>query len=370
MFQIKEQTAEQRIRRFDCRGFARTHDFVNINQSVFAAGILVRRHRVADIRTDIDVVNVQQSDFVDLVFLQRLQQIFGNFLTRFDQNFTGLDVDHVFRKVAPDQFFFGNADFFNARFLQFRNLARRNLLTRFDQNFARLGVNQIVVKFQSFQAFGFKSGLPPLLVRRKDNFLIEIGQDFFLRHSADFRQINRTSFGFAFFAQRNRFRAFQRIKQRRYRQFATTVDTNIDQVLRIKFEIQPRTAIRNDACGKQIFARRMRLAFVMVKKHAGRTVHLRYDNAFRSVHDECSRFRHQRHIAHINVLFLNVADRTGSRIFVNVPDNQTQRNAQRRGIRHTALDAFIYVIFGFVQFVLYEFKLAAAGKVLNRKNRL
>ena len=99
-------------------------------------------------------------------------------------------------------------------------------------------------------------------------------------------------------------------------------------------------------------------------------MHLRNDHAFRAVNDKSAVFRHQRHVAHIDILFFDVADGTGSRVFIDVPHNQAQRHTQRRGIGHAALDAFINVVFGLVQLVLHEFQFATAGKIFDRENRL
>ena len=57
--------------------------------------------------------------------------------------------------------------------------------------------------------------------------------------------------------------------QRRCRQFTLSIDANIENVLGIKFKIQPRPTIGNDPGGKQKFSRGMRLATIMIKKYAG-----------------------------------------------------------------------------------------------------
>jgi len=42
----------------------------------------------------------------------------------------------------------------------------------------------------------------------------------------------------------------QTVKQRRNWQLALAVDTDIDDVFGVEFKVEPRTTIRNDACGK------------------------------------------------------------------------------------------------------------------------
>src|SRR3546814_10607670 len=71
----------------------------------------------------------------------------------------------------------------------------------------------------------------------------------------------------------------QRIEQRRHRQPALAVDTDVDGVLGVELEIKPPAAMGHHARRKQIFARRMRLAAVTVEEEARRPVHLRQDLA-------------------------------------------------------------------------------------------
>ena len=53
------------------------------------------------------------------------------------------------------------------------------------------------------------------------------------------------------------------------------------------------------------------LAAVMVEQHARRTVHLADDDALGAVDDEGAVLRHERHVAHVDVLLLDIDDRLG-----------------------------------------------------------
>jgi len=52
-------------------------------------------------------------------------------------------------------------------------------------------------------------------------------------------------------------------------QLALAVNAHIQDVFGVKFKIQPRTAVRNNAGSEQQFARCMGFATVMVEKHTG-----------------------------------------------------------------------------------------------------
>ena len=161
----------------------------------------------------------------------------------------------------------------------------------------------------------------------------------------------------------------ERIEQRRHRNFAAAVDTRIDDVLGIELDVEPGAAVRNDAGGEQQLARRMRLALVVIEEHAGRTVHLRDDDALGAVDDERAVVGHERNVAHVDILLLDVLDRTRARLFVDIEHDQPQRHLERRGIGHAALAALVDVIFRRLEFVLDEFELRRIGKIGNREYR-
>ena len=113
----------------------------------------------------------------------------------------------------------------------------------------------------------------------------------------------------------------------------------------------------------------MGLALVMVEEHARRAVHLRDDHPLGAVDDEGAVVRHQRHIAHVDVLLLDVADGTGSGLVVDIPHQQAQRDLERRRIGHAALLAFLDVVFGQLELVGDELQGSPLGEVLDRKDR-
>ena len=162
----------------------------------------------------------------------------------------------------------------------------------------------------------------------------------------------------------------QRIKQRCYRQFAATVDAREDDVFGVKFKVEPRTAVRNDAASEQQFTRRVGFAFVVVKEHAGRTVHLGYDNTLGTVHNKGTVWRHQGHVAHEHVLFFDVFYRFRTGVFIHIKHDEAQRHLQRRAVGHVALLTFLDIVFGLFKLVLDVFKHRCLVEVLDRENRL
>ena len=113
-------------------------------------------------------------------------------------------------------------------------------------------------------------------------------------------------------------------QQRRHRQLAAAVDAHMDNVLGIKFKIQPAAAIGNNAGGKQQLARRMGLAPVVIEEHPRGPMHLADDHTLCTVHDERAVFGHQRHIAHVDVLFLDVQHVAGAGVRINFEHHKAQ----------------------------------------------
>ena len=100
----------------------------------------------------------------------------------------------------------------------------------------------------------------------------------------------------------------------------------------------------------------MRLALVVVEEDARRAVHLGDDHALGAVDDEGAVLGHERDVAHIDVLFLDVLDRLGAGFLVHIEHDQAQRHLERRGIGHGALLALLDVVFRLLEVVIDIFE--------------
>ena len=160
------------------------------------------------------------------------------------------------------------------------------------------------------------------------------------------------------------------IQQRRHRNLPAPVDARIDDVLGVELDVEPGAAIGNDAGGEQELARRMGLALVVVEEHARRAVHLRDDHALGAVDDEGAVVGHERDVAHVDILLLDVLDRLGAGLFVDIEHDQAQRHLERRRIGHAALAALVDVVFRRFELVLDEFEHRGVGEIRDREHRL
>ena len=114
----------------------------------------------------------------------------------------------------------------------------------------------------------------------------------------------------------------------------------------------------------------MGLALVVIEEHAGRAVHLRDDDALGAVDDEGALLRHERDVAHVDILFLDVLHGTGAGLLVSFEHDEAQLDLQRRGIGHVALNAFLDVVLGLLELVGDVFEHGALVEILDRENGL
>ena len=144
----------------------------------------------------------------------------------------------------------------------------------------------------------------------------------------------------------------------------------MNDVLGVEFEIEPGPAIGNDPAGKKQLAAGVGLALVMIEEDARRAVHLGNDYALGAVDDERSVRGHQRHVAHVDDLLLDVLHRLCASILVGIEHDEAKRDLELRRISHVALLALLDIIFRLFQFVVDELEFRGFAKILDREDRL
>ena len=222
--------------------------------------------------------------------------------------------------------------------------ARADLLAGREDDLAGLAVDDVEGRLLAAPLLGDERDLPAVVAAHEGDAVVEGVEDLLARH-------------------------VERVEQGGDRQLALAVDADVDDVLGVELEVEPRAAIGDDAGGEQILARGVGLAAVMVEQHARRAVHLADDDALGAVDDERAVLRHQRHVAHVDVLLLDIEHGAGLGIGIDLEHDQAQRDAHRRGIGHAALAALVGVVFGIFELVMDEIELGGAGEVADREDR-
>ena len=291
------------------------------------------------------MVDVEQRQLLVARLVQRLEVLFGDLLAGFRIDLAGLGIDQIFPDVLADQLLVGHAQGLKALLAELARLTHGELLSGLQDDLAGVGVDQIVDRLVTAETIGIERYAPAFLLPLVDHLAVEGVEDLLGIHA-------------------------EREQQRRHRNFPAPVDARIDDVLGVELDVQPRAAIRNDARGEQQLPGRMGLALVVIEEHARRAVHLGNDHALGAVDDEGAVVGHERDIAHVDILLLDVLDRLGPRLLVDIEHDEAQGHLERRGIGHAALAALVDVVFGRFEFVLHELEHRRIGKIRDRENRL
>ena len=270
------------------------------------------------------MIDVEHRQLADAARGQLCERCGGDLVTRLEIDLARLFVDQIRREVPADQIFLGNEHIGKSFLAEPPRDARRHPLARRQHDLAGAGVEQIARQL-AFEVFFPERRHPPLLTAPKGDRPVKVGEYLLLRHAGGFTGLQRPALGAAARPQLLGRGIVECEQQSCRRELPPPVDPHVYVVLCVELEIEPGAAIGDYARGKQVFARGMRLALVMVEKDPRAAVHLRDDHPLGAVDD--------------------VADRARSGVLVDIPDDEPQRDLERRGKGDAALLAFIDLVF-------------------------
>ena len=121
-------------------------------------------------------------------------------------------------------------------------------------------------------------------------------------------------------------------------ELALAVDADVEGVLLVVLELDPRAAVGND------LAEEVGAVVGRLKEDAGRAVELGDDDALGAVDDEGAVLGHQRNVAEEDFLLLHVAQALGAGLGVLVVDGEADGDLERGGVGHAALFALCLVV--------------------------
>ena len=129
----------------------------------------------------------------------------------------------------------------------------------------------------------------------------------------------------------------ERPQEHRGEELALAVDPDVEEVLGVELELDPAPPVRDDLGGEEPLLR-------LREEDARRAVELADDDPLRPVDDEGPVLRHQRDVAVVDLLLLDVADGLGARLRVLVPDHEADGDLEGDGERHAPLLALVHVV--------------------------
>ena len=346
---IEEQAGKQGLGGLARWRLAGAHNAIDVGQGVVAIFGLVGGQCVADPRANAHMVDVEQGQTINPGGIERGEIVGRNFLARLDIDAAGCLIDDIAGRIAAEDFLGGDQQLGKAILLGLVGGARRNLGAGGEDHLARFGINDVEGRLGTAPLLHRKGHAPAsakvvVNTPAPRHRLVEVVEDILVTQA-------------------------QRVQQRGNRQLALAVDTDIDDVLGIEFKIEPRTAIGYDAGGKQILARRVGFAAIVIEQHARAAVHLADDHALGAVDDKGAVLGHQGHVAHVDILLLDIEHGAGFGFGIHLEHDQAQRHLHGGGIGDAALAALGHIILGVFQLVVDEVQLAGAGKVADREHR-
>ena len=275
------------------------------------------------------VALVVEEQFIEqldrLLFLRRVARAHA-LIDAQHRVFVALDV--VFLDRIEDQFVLGvrredHVDFLDLQTADCVDDFFGQLGQRRDDDFARIRIGDVARQHRALEAFG--------LGRQRNRF----------NRVERLQNVVRRAKLFA-----------QRAQKRRADDLARAVDAQVQEVLRRHFDLNPRTAFRNDAAGMQAFAGRMDF---FGEISTGRTLNLRHDHAFGAVDDELAAADHQRHRAEIHFF-------VDDRVFAL----QAALDLQRRAVGQAERPALVGRVARLAQIVFQEIQ---RDRFVIRQNR-
>ncbi len=176
-----EQTAEQRLHRVLGRRLARAHHAVDRHLGLPLIGGLVDAQRVGDIRSAIEVIDIQRLQLADAGLHQFGQRVLGQLVVGVGEDLAGLRIDDAAGNYASLQELVGHTDAFDSGFRQFADMLGRDALVFGDDDFAVL-VGDVEFRHIAAQPFRHQLEFDGFLGEAEGVEIEELGQDLLRRH--------------------------------------------------------------------------------------------------------------------------------------------------------------------------------------------
>ncbi len=309
LLRVEEHVLEQRARAVERRRVARPQAAVDLDQRLFVRPDRVLLERLRQDRADLVALGEEHLDRLDGLFVGHRDDARRQLLVRLEQHLTGAGIDDVAGGVGAGQRLVGDFDVGHAGLAQPLEVRLGDLLALADADVADLDVTARALPDQAV-------GDRPLL-----RVVAQV-------HGVDAVERTDDLVGAA---------QPEGAQEHRGEELALAVDADVEQVLGVVLELHPGAAVRDDL-------RDVEALVFRVEERARRAVQLRDDDPLGAVDDERAVVRHQRDVAEVDLLLLDVADGLDAGLGVLVPDHQPDRHLQRHGVGHAALLALVDVV--------------------------
>src|SRR6185369_5926543 len=286
---IEEQVVEERRRGVERGRIARTQAPVDVDDRIFRTLDLVEQERVAQRRSAVELVDVDEAEVIDAALAHQVEGLGLDRAVDLDEDFAGVRIDDVVRRNAADDLVERDRDLLETGLFHVAQRLARELASLAHQHFIARRVADVARGLLAIESLALEL-LPRLAAFDPDVVdRIEEVEELLGVHP-------------------------ERAQQHRCRELAAAIDAHVQDVLGVELEVEPRAAVRNDAGIEQQAAAGAGPTLVMIEEHARRAVELRDGHALRAVHHERAVLGHERDLAEVDLLLLDVLEGLRARL--------------------------------------------------------
>ncbi len=337
-----EQPLEQGLDGILGGRLARTHHAVDGNAGSPLIGRIIDAQRLGDVGTAVQIVQVQGLQIGHRGVAKLAEQLFGDLVIGSRDDFASRFVDHVLGQNAAEDELLIDRECLDAGFGQFADVFGGDPLVTRDDHLS-VGGDDVELRNLAAQALGHHCELDVLCAEMEGIGIVEGRQNLLVVHADG-------------------------LHQRGHRHLTATVHAEVQVVLRVKLEVQPRAAVGNDARREEKLARTVRLATVMLEKDARGTMKLGNNDPLGTIDDKGPGSGHERNLAHVHFLLLHLLDGFLGRIAIH--DHESHAGTQRRCEGKAALLAFLHVEGRFAQIEMHELEPRVSAVAGDREDRI
>ena len=218
---VEEQVVEERLRRLERRRIARAEAPVDLHDRVFGRLHLLREQRVAEVAADVETVDEEDLELLDARFAELLELVRRHFLVDLEDDLAGLLVDDVVRRDLARELLDVGREAIDLRLLQLLHRGLGELGVLLDDHLAAdLDVARRALAGEE-------------LVLDRLRVLAALLEEHRLGVVEVVEEVLR--------------RVAERAEEHRRVHLPAAVDADVDDVLRVELEVEPRAAVRDDA---------------------------------------------------------------------------------------------------------------------------
>ena len=340
---LEEERLEERTRGLQGRRIAGAEAAVDLQQRLLGGLQLVRDQGVAEEGADVEVVDVEDLKRLDLRLAEADDVLLSDVIVAVEEDLAGHLVDDILGGDLPHEILDLEGQTLDPRLAHALDVPLGELAPLLDEDVVSLGVADVLRR--SLTAEQVEVDRPHDRLALEEDLLAVV-------------VVVEQALG----------RVAEGAQEHGRVELASAIDADEEQVLVVELEVEPRSAVRDHAGVEELLARRVGLALVVVEEDAGGAVKLGDDDALGAVDDEGPVLSHQRDLTEVDLLLLDVADRLGPSLIVDVPDDQADDHLDRRGEGTPTSATLVGVVLGAVKAVGDELEGRGLAEILDRED--